>query len=173
MEELKFVTIRPLEEEEIRQYQDCLPDDLLNKWKKHGLCTLLNGYLKLIKPAEYSDFFNALQKQSAMIPFAITAFGDVLFWSESQYVVLAKLSENSLTIINSGFRFFWDNLSDSSYIADFFPDIALYEDAVNKLGPLAPDECFGLVPLLIAGGVKDIEHLNRVKMKEYIALLVA
>ena len=36
---------------------------------------------------------------------------------------------------------------------------------------LAYDECFGFVPLLALGGVKDVDHMDKVKVLEHIYLM--
>ena len=49
--------------------------------------------------------------------------------------------------------------------------IKFLQKAVSKLGELAYDQCFGFVPLLIFGGVKDVEHLDKLKTLEHIYLM--
>ena len=46
-----------------------------------------------------------------------------------------------------------------------------YAQAVEKYGKLADNECFGYVPLLALGGKEDVEHLQKVKTKEHIAVI--
>ena len=59
---------------------------------------------------------------------------------------------------------------DNEYITKKF-ELDLYRQAVAKHGLLAYDECFGFVPLLALGGVKDVDHMDKVKTLEHIYLM--
>ena len=43
--------------------------------------------------------------------------------------------------------------------------------AVQTLGPLRFDECFGYAPLLGLGGSRRAEHLRKYKLREHIAFI--
>ena len=49
--------------------------------------------------------------------------------------------------------------------------IPQYIEAVNKLGKLEQDECFGYVPLLGLGGSEKVQNLKKVKIREHIELI--
>ena len=53
---------------------------------------------------------------------------------------------------------------------DYF-DLPLYHEAIEKYGSLDYTQCFGFVPLLVLGGFKDVNHLDKVKMYEHIFLI--
>ena len=46
-----------------------------------------------------------------------------------------------------------------------------YTEAVNRLGKLEHDECFGYVPLLGLGGSEKVENLKKVKIREHIEII--
>ena len=47
----------------------------------------------------------------------------------------------------------------------------LFEPALKKLGPLAPDEMYALEPALAAGGAIALENLVRVKLDPHLTIL--
>lgn len=50
-------------------------------------------------------------------------------------------------------------------------DQPLFDRALAKLGPLAPDEMYGFEPALVAGGKPRLEFLHRVKLDQHLTLL--
>ena len=61
-------------------------------------------------------------------------------------------------------------LEENYFINKFF-EISLYNEAINLMGDLDIDECFGYVPLLGLGGNKNLENLKKVKTREHIELI--
>ena len=47
----------------------------------------------------------------------------------------------------------------------------LFDRALKKLGPLAPDEMYALEPALAAGGAIALENLVRVKLDPHLTIL--
>lgn len=56
--------------------------------------------------------------------------------------------------------FLMDNLNDKNYLV-----------AKEKLGEPGYDECYGYVPMLGLGGAGKADHLQKVKIKEHIAII--
>ena len=54
---------------------------------------------------------------------------------------------------------------------DRFLELARYREAVQALGPLRFDECFGYAPLPGLGGSRRAEHLRKYKLREHIAFI--
>lgn len=54
-------------------------------------------------------------------------------------------------MLAKNFKRFIQNLGDDYFLEKYF-QIPQYIEAVNKLGKLEQDECFGYVPLLGLGG---------------------
>ena len=68
------------------------------------------------------------------------------------------------------FKRFIQNLGDDYFLEKYF-QIPQYIEAVNKLGKLEQDECFGYVPLLGLGGSEKVQNLKKVKIREHIELI--
>ena len=47
-----------MKQEIIQKYEAVLPDEIIKIWEDYGLCTLLEGYLKLINPDEYKELLS-------------------------------------------------------------------------------------------------------------------
>lgn len=55
-----------------------------------------------------------------------------------------------------------------------YPDIngkLLFDRAVKKYGPLAPDEMYGFEPALVLGGTAKLENLRRLKLDPHLHIL--
>jgi Uncharacterized conserved protein len=148
-----------------------LPEELLNVWESFGFGTFMNGYIKIVDPIVYQEI---LEESYFMgrdsIPMMVTGFGDIITWEEDKYIGLVKYRKGQFEIVALGFKYFFNDLQDKEYINDFFDD-QQYEEAHLKYGELKFDECFGYVPLLGLGGPEDVDHLQKVKIIEHIALI--
>ena len=134
---------------------------------------LLNGYIRFLNEDEIAGIL-AITETSTMweggIPFATTAFADVLVWSDG-YVMLYKFSEADYNVILSGTTFFLENINDASYQEEYF-DMALYLEAVEKCGYVAGLECYTLEPIPALGGAREIAYVHVGDMKTYLNMLV-
>ena len=45
------------------------------------------------------------------------------------------------------------------------------KEALNMLGTVSYDECYGYVPLLSLGGAEKPENLRKVKLREHLELM--
>ena len=73
--------------------------------------------------------------------------------------------------MTSGFDFFLEDLQDEVFNDDYF-DVSMYNDAIKIWGNIEFDECFGYVPLLGLGGSEKVQNLKKIKIKEYIEVIV-
>ncbi|MBC6972253.1 DUF1851 domain-containing protein [Bacillus sp. Xin] len=68
------------------------------------------------------------------------------------------------------FKFFFNNAADD-YFLERVLDWNPYQEAKDRYGELAFDECFGYTPLLGLGGSEKVENLQKVKLIEHIYLI--
>ena len=135
--------------------------------------SLMDGYLKLFdenQRKEYSKILETYYQWAGGIPFAITAFADILVWNDN-YVYKYNLLDDEVSVILSGFDYFFQNLEDKEYQKDYF-ELDLYEKCKQKVGELCFDECFVFSPIPALGGAKDSDTVSKGKSLEYVALLI-
>lgn len=145
----------------------------LHKYLSEDGSPLLDGYIRFLDQVARSRFAALAARYEGWDggePFAITAFGDLLVWDGS-YVLMYRFVDGKVDVILSGFAFFFANVQDSVYQEDYF-DLQLFRASKEKLGQLAGDECYTFEPLPMLGGTKDIAHVSKGKVFEYLSLIV-
>ena len=161
----------------VDQYRALVPPELIEVWEQYGFGTFCDGYLKIVNPADYAELLaNTYQHTSTPAPTSAsslvlfaTAMGDLLVW-ERGYLVLVDYRHGHTNSVAKNFKLLFRNITDSFYLSNTLrwePYLAARE----RLGEPAFDECFGYVPLLALGGPETVEHLEKVKLREHIALI--
>ena len=160
-----------MKQELVQKYETILPDELIKIWEEYGLSTLLEGYLKVVNPEEYQELLSETYfRGNISIPILTSAFGDIITLEEGQYIGMVKYKNGSFVMLSKNFKRFIQNLTDEYFLEKYF-QIAQYTEAVNKLGKLEYDECFGYVPLLGLGGSEKVDNLSKYKTREHIELI--
>jgi hypothetical protein len=157
----------------INHYKNKLPAELIEFWQQYGFGSYMNGYLKIVDPDIYQPILNEGYdtENNKELVFAVTGLCDFLVWV-GDAVRLVDFRHGNYAIINSSnlTRFFDRRLGDSSFLKTELKD-ENYLPAHLKLGKLEFDECYGYVPLLGAGGSEKVENLQKVKIREHIAVI--
>lgn len=155
----------------IEQYQDTVPDEIIEIWKNYGFGTFMNSYLKIVNPNDYSELlknsYNPIYKNPIVL--FTTAMSDLIIW-ENNFLVLIDYRHGVSKVIESGFKYFFDDLTDEEFLIDDLSAIN-FNLAKEKLGEVDFNECYGYVPLLGLGGLEKAENLEKVKLKEHILLI--
>ncbi len=153
------------------KYKDKVPTELLEVWGKYGLGSLINSYLKLINPDDYLELLEGCYlRSSEAVPIFTTSMGDIIVWEKERYVNLLSFRKGYVSVISSGFEFFFDDLNDINFINDEL-NWQPYTEAIKKNGEPTYGECFGYIPILGIGGVEKVENLKKVKLREHIYLI--
>ena len=159
----------------ISQYQGTVPSELLEVWAQYGFGTFCDGYLKIVNPDDYADLLadtyqlTSTPAQAPPVVLFATAMGDLLVW-ELDCLGLLDYRHGTTDVVAQNFKVFFRNLSYDSYLSKnlrWEP----YAAARARLGEPAFDECFGYVPLLALGGPEVAENLEKVKLREHLALI--
>lgn len=164
-----FVVDQKVDELILKQYENLLPEKLLEFWKDFGFGSSSDGYIKIVNPNEYIDLLKTIYVSPInenAIPIIVTGLGDFIVW-ENNYTVLVNLRKGVSKVVESGFDFFLDDLSDEEFLEDDLEN-KNYPEIVGKSGELAFDECYAYFPLLGMGGAEKTGNLKKVKIKEYI-----
>lgn len=155
----------------LERYKTILPGELLELWREKGFGTFMSGYLKTINPDDYTKLVrDTYFRGDQAVPIFATAFGDLIVWEESKYVRMVMYKEGRFKGMESGFKFFFDDLMNDMFKKDFF-ELELYNAAREKLGKLAYNQCYGFVPLLGLGGKKSVDNLDIVSIREHIEII--
>lgn len=159
----------------IAQYRDVVPPELIEVWEQYGFGTFCDGYLKIVNPTDYADLLAdtyQLTSMPALAPPVVlfaTAMGDLLVW-ELDCLGILNYRHGMTDIVAQNFSVFFRNLAYDSYLSKTLR-WEPYPAARARLGEPAFDECFGYVPLLALGGPETVENLEKVKLREHIALI--
>lgn len=157
------------------RFQNKLPDQLIDFWEAYGFGIYMDGYLKIVNPLDFQSCFDeAYRNIDKEIVFGVTAFGDFLTWTgDAIRAVYFKYGKDSIIETGDDMEWFFDmDLADEGFMRDNLKDNN-YPKAKERLGDLAFDECFGYVPLLGAGGKEKVDYIEKVKLREHIALIAA
>lgn len=170
-----FIKLSDMPEYVIEKYANVLPEQIINFWKKHGISTAFNGYLKAINPEDFTQFVSKtfiLGEES--VPLFVTAFGDVItmtkYNNEYKTIYIIKYKDGYGQAMLGASKLFFQLLSDDYFLSKYF-ELDLYNQALERLGALNYTECFTFTPLLSLGGSKNIESLDKGGIAEYLMLI--
>lgn len=168
-----FTIEKKVPPEIIDSYRDKLPEQIIQIWEDYGFGSFMDGFLRTINPNEFQDI---LQRAYFMgmksIPVLVTALGDMIVWEDNTYLTILRFRHGTFSIMEKGCNYFLNDLMDDDYKEEFFK-LQNYYIALQNQGALRYDECFGYVPLLCLGGPEDANWLKKVKLLEYIELILA
>jgi hypothetical protein len=158
-------------EKDIKNYTNKLPDDLLTFWTENGWCSYGNGLLWTLNPAEYTETLKDWIKNAEEVhAFMRTAFGSIIYWDGQLAHFLDVVSGDVSTLFDTMDFNIDGALRDDKYL-DAVVRQKLFREALPRLGPLERDECYGFVPALPLGGSESSESLQKVKIREHLHLL--
>lgn len=153
----------------IEAYRDRLPDELLRIWETQGYGTAVNGFLKIIDPDRYAARLQGCLPSAEMIPIFATGMGDVIVWNGS---AIRSVEFRHLTVrgLGNSFTRLSKFIRDDVLLNEFF-HWEPYPAAVERLGSLEFDECFGYLPILAIGGAENVENLEKLQIFEHIQMI--
>ncbi|SEL30703.1 DUF6892 domain-containing protein [Ruminococcus albus] len=174
-----FEKVSDVSPETIKKYEDLLPTEWIEFWKEYGFCSFMNGYFRVIDPDEYKDLYNEsvlkLYKEEA-VPVMVTAFGDII-----AFKISLKNDEKKWSLECAYYRYVRSTFFMPS-VKHFFeglcsPDVfgfeenftfIKYSEAVDKLGKIKYDQCFGYDPILTKRSKEKLNDLRIVDTKDYL-----
>ena len=176
--------------ESINKYRDVLPDQLLTYWQEEGWNGYANGLFWLVNPEDYEAVLDMwlegtpYEKVDTFHVIARSAFGDLYLCGEStgpsvtlscpMHAIIAmpsNLKPKSADEINRKIRSFFGASSLDEYNKDDENNRPLFERALKKLGPLAPNEVYGFEPAIVAGGKMTLDHLAKLDIQIHLRIL--
>ena len=115
-----FQKIGKVEEETINKYQEYLPKELIESWRKYGYGTLMNGYLKIINPDDFSGLINdTYLRNRGTIPIFSTSMGDVILFEQDEnnetYIVMVNYRKGKTKVLASKYSLFIRFLEEEAF----------------------------------------------------------
>ncbi|MCQ9863049.1 GAD-like domain-containing protein [Pseudomonas aeruginosa] len=181
---------RHVSEATINEWSQKLPPLLLSIWRDEGWAGYGNGRFWLVNPDEYEHVKDAwleetpLSKLDTFHVIARSAFGDLYLCGEKTGAsttivslhneILAqknRLKTKSLEDQNASIQALFGVSDPDDFDYQDPSGKLLFERAVKKYGPLAPDEMYGFEPALVLGGAPTLENLRRLKLDPHLLIL--
>jgi len=179
------LNIRKVSAEVVERYRGKLPNQMLKYWEAYGWSGYGQGIFWTVNPDDYEQVVDAWLDGT---PFAesddyyligLGAFGEMrsgrsLTIAAPLGMIFPNESYREKMVAGKGdflSRRFFANLDKKR--VDFEDDTQkpLFDRALKRLGPLAPDEMYGFVPALALGGPRRLDHLQKVKAVEHLLIL--
>lgn len=177
-------------DEFLSKYESIFPDGLLEFWRKEGWSSYADGLVWTVNPDKFAWVVDGWVRAVPEMPvdskyfiIARSAFGNFYCLSLDSKKIFS-ISCPDVTVVASKDCFvsapgsaelaagLFFSLADTDYFDyDDENQSPLFERALERLGPLAHDECYGFVPLLSLGGVASLDHLEKVRMDVHIDII--
>lgn len=167
-----------------------VPDQLVGYWKEYGFCGWAEGLFWVVNPQDYVKVLSAwlkdtpFEKEDKYHVISRTAFGELEIWGERtgnsltivpQYGQIYPDKVQAEHLINRGgdqcIRLFFASMNKSHIDLDDDKDKPLFDRLKNKLGVLADDEMYAIVPAPALGGSARLDSIQKVKIIEHLAFL--
>lgn len=158
--------IKPTEEE-LKQFENILPSELLNFWKEYGFGNYGNGIIKVVNPLDYMEsLYEWLGKEDfSKLPILVTGFGDIFYYRKlsevDEDICLLNIHYGKIEVCSYSLG---DFLKSYIVSVDNYSEILkkeLFDQAYATKGNLKSNEIYYFVPALILGGKESIEFIDK------------
>ncbi|WP_449432739.1 GAD-like domain-containing protein [Pseudomonas putida] len=180
----------PVPEDTFKKWETILPPVLLEYWRKEGWAGYANGLLWTVNPDDLEHLKDAWLKGTPLELFdrfhviARSAFGNLYLCGErtgrsvsiicNHNEILAlknRLTPKTLSAQNVTIQSLFGASDPDDFDNSDSNGKLLFNRALKKYGPLAPDEMYGFEPALILGGSHSLENLQRLKLDPHLLIL--
>lgn len=157
--------------EALKKYSNLLPPDLIAEWKQSGWCAYDDGLLWTTDPGDFEsaiDDWLDFDSGQAVV-FLRTAFAHLYVWHEG-FAYSFDPHRGEISQVTDDIDLMFTLLTDDD-IRQKILRVDLFQRVKEKLGAPDRDECYAFVPALALGGQEKVENVQRVKLREHLALL--
>ena len=157
--------IKPTQEV-LAYYEGILPEALLDFWKEYGFGNYGKGLIKVINPLEYKDnLYEWLGREDkSKVPIMMSAFGELFYYRKltevDDDVSVLDIHYRRINVCAYSFNGFIDFISDEEVYKELLRE-ALFNEAMDKLGPLKSNEIFMFAPALSLGGAEELKYIDK------------
>lgn len=157
---------------ELARKENILPRSLIDFWQEYGFGSYADGLIWTHPPSIFDDLIEEwtglLPNESSLI--FRTSFGDFCFWMQSRAYLL-DVHAGSVDELTGDINLLFDYvLCREQFLRDVLRS-SQHSQSVGYLGKLMSDECFTFIPALALGGSETTDHVQKVKLRENLALL--
>lgn len=153
-------------EDELKQFEDILPSELLHFWKEYGFGNYGNGIIKVINPLDYMEnLYEWLGKEDfSKLPILVTGFGDVFYYrklsEEDEDICLLNIHYRNIIVCSYSLEeFFKSYIVDECNLSNVLRK-ELFNQAYVIKGVLKQNDIYFFVPALIVGGKESVESID-------------
>ena len=153
-------------EEELKQFENVLPSELLNFWQEYGFGNYGDGIIKVINPLDYMEsFYEWLGVEDfSKIPILLTSFGDIFYYRKLQEdvedICLLSIHYRNSTVCSYSFQDFLKSYIVNEEICNEVLRKKLFQKAYIEKGYLEPTQIYFFVPALVLGGKESVELID-------------
>lgn len=180
----------PLPADILSQYENIVPQSMLEFWKSYGTGLWLNGKFQLCRPDRYQGLLQLILANdpdfpaSACCTLGFSAFGKLLVWNQKNFFLAIDLvnkvaftrhpsPECCAFPADKEIAFGLSYVDQNSY--DLYEQTdkpkLLFDRALKKLGKLSFGECYGFVPAVGLGSLGILPELKKIPSLEYFAII--
>ncbi|NMF07157.1 GAD-like domain-containing protein [Clostridium beijerinckii] len=164
-------------EEELNQFKDILPLELLNFWKEYGFGNYGNGIIKVINPLDYmGSLYEWFGKEDfSKIPILVTGFGDIFYYrklsEEDEDICLLDIHYRKIRVCSYSLKDFFQSYIVDKGNHDKVLKKELFEQARGVKGNLEAKDIYFFVPSLILGGKESADSIDKGNANVHQSLL--
>lgn len=160
-------------DEIIKEYQEKVPQSLVDLWKSDGLGKYNDGIIELINPKDFEpSLWTWLGREvENYVPIAISGFGELFYYRKltetDEDVCMLDIQYRKIeTIIWSLDGFFEDFLTNEEDREEWLRE-SLFKKAILEKGKLDNNEVFTFTPVLAMGGGMETQYLKKGNAQVY------
>jgi hypothetical protein len=180
---------QPVPESVFRKFDGKLPAQLLSYWQQEGFASYGNGLFWITNPDAYENIMDEwlhdtkFEQVDIFHVVARSAFGKLFLWGEktgasvkiacplNAIFCLPKNLNKVISDPDDEIRSFFvtKDVSENGFQTNDGEE--LFPLALERLGPLTPNEIYGFEPALVAGGSPVIENIRKVNLQVHLSIL--
>jgi hypothetical protein len=160
-------------EEIIKQYENKVPESLIEIWKTSGFGKYNDGLIEFVNPTDFEDnLWTWLGREVPhYIPFAISGFGELFYYrkltEEEEDVCMIDIQYRKIETLVWSMDDFLDDFITNIVERKMWLREDLFKEAITQNGKLEQYEVFTFAPILAFGGAEEIEYLQKGNAQVY------
>jgi hypothetical protein len=148
------------------------PEVLREYWREHGFGAYGEQLIWTQPPDDFAaiveEWIGTSAKDAALL--VRFSFGDFVVWARGQ-IFFVNVHRGYLEELLPDVSFLFDEMLCDDAFLDNFVRRPLHVECRRRLGSLSSSACFAFVPALALGGTESSDAVQKVSIREHLALL--